>query len=248
MVLGETGVGKSAICNKFIDHDPLSESAPFPVSEIPDGRTTETKIVTAYFRGERDRKFRIVDTQGFNEPGCPDNPKSSFNLEIMNDIMMKLTEIDQVDIFLICLPGISNRITNSLLYMLRFFRDIFGYRMVDGVPQKDATVFWKHCVIAFTKVPMDNRNVARRLGTQRQKSDDEVAMHCIKTLTKTLDINQQYLDYVIVDALFEDSEEDEMTAYINQTDKLFGILVKNPPAMTMAMSIAYYKFEKGKLP
>ena len=247
MVLGETGVGKSTMGNRFSGHDPLSESAPFPVSAIPDGRTTETQVVTAYFRGEIDRPFRLVDTQGFNEPGTPDNPKSSFNLHIMNDIMKKLTEVDQVGVFLICLPGISNRITNSLIYMLRFFRDIFGYKMLNSVPVRDHAVFWDNCVIAYTKVPMDARSVSRRIANQKQMSDDEVAKHCIKDLAKALQIDQSQLRYVIIDSCFDETVTEEKHAYLSQSEKLYRTLGRNRPAMTLAMTAAYYKIEQGNL-
>ena len=233
------------MCNRIADYLPFSETSPFPVSAIPEGRTTETKVLTAFFRGESDRQFRIVDTQGFNEPGCPDNPKSTYNLEIINDVMKKLTEVDQINVFLICLPGISNRITNSLLYMLRFFRDIFGYRMIEGIPHKDHAVFWRNCVIAYTKVSMEDKNVSKRFMTQNQMTDEEVASHCIKNLAKSLKIDQSHLKHIFIDSFFDENNAEEKTAYITQTNKLYNIMQENASAMTKAMRVAYYKIEQG---
>lgn len=233
------------MCNQFSGHDPSSERKPFRVSATQSGRTTETQILTGYFRGESDRPFRIVDTQGFNEPGSPDSPNSSVNLKIMTDIMKKLTEVDEVGVFLICLKTISNRITESLAYMLKYFCDIFGYKMVDSVTEKDPAVFWDNCVIAFTQVPMDAKTVSRRKRSQDGMTDDEVATDCVKALAKQLRINQSQLKYVMIDARFDEADKDEKNAFLSQSDKLYAILQKNNAAMTKAMRVAYDKFAKG---
>ena len=243
VVLGETGVGKSAMCNRFIGDSPHSQT--FRVSAITSGRTTETKVMTAFFGGNLSRPFRIVDTQGFNEPGTPDNPDSSFNLKIMNDIMKKLTEVDQVDIFLICRQQISNRITNSLIYMLNYFKDIFGHKMSEEGTCQDPDVFWDHCIIAFTKVKMDQTSREDRLF-QNRVTDEELATHCIKDLVKYLSIHQPFLNYVFIDSFYKEHIKDEQTTFSLQTEKLYKILSSNSPAMTKAMLLAYDKLGKGK--
>ena len=161
--------------------------------------------------------------------------------------MKKLTEVDEVGVFLICLKTISNRITDSLVFMLKYFCEIFGYKMVNSVLKKDPSVFWDNCVIAFTQVQMDAKTVSRRKRSQDGLTDDEVANDCIKALAKQLHINQSQLKYVMIDARFDEADKDEKKAYLSQSDKLYAILHKNNPSMTKAMILAYDKFTKGNL-
>ena len=245
-MLGETGVGKSAVCNVFIGD--LPKSKVFPVSAKSDGRTMETKILNAFFRGDPGRPFRIIDTQGFNEPGSPDNPNSSFNLQIMNDIMKKLTEVDQVGVFLICLPGISNRITNSLLYMLKYFQDIFGHKMINEEEcDQDPSVFWDNCVIAFTKVKMSKTSCEDRFEAHDMK-DEDLAEIYTKDLAKRFKSEQTQLPFFFIDSFFKEGIEEEKKVFSDQTEKLYKMLTTNAPAVTKAMLLAYSRMSKGNIP
>ena len=77
MVLGESGAGKSTLCNVLTGK--LHDAEEFPVSPVEEGRTHAPIIVNAFYRGEQDKPFKIMDTQGFNDPGDHENPNDVKN-------------------------------------------------------------------------------------------------------------------------------------------------------------------------
>ena len=210
----------------------------------------ETKIFVGFFKGDPSRKIRIIDTQGFNDPGPSDSLTSSYNQQIITDVMKKLTTIDHVDIFLICLKGNTNRITSSLNYMLTIFRDIFGYKLDnEGKVECDPFVFWNRCVISFSQVPMGHKDVKRRLKNNKQMTDEELAKINIQHLAKYFQIETTQFEHVFIDSYFDKDDDEEEQNFSVSTEKLYRILDTNSlnPAMTSAMLVAYDELGKGKI-
>ena len=46
--------------------------------------------------------------------------------------------------------------------------------------------FWSHCVIIFTRVPMDKKSVKKRLKSTNGKSDDTIAMDYVEVYVYVL--------------------------------------------------------------
>ena len=218
------------------------------MSPIQEGRTTETKIFVGYYKGDSNRKIRIIDTQGFNDPGSSDNPTSSYNQQIITDIMKKLTEVDHVDLFLICLKGNINRVTNSLHYMLKLFRDIFGQKLDnEGKCSSDPSIFWNRCVIVFTHLHMGKSDVKRRLREQNELTDEQLAVRNVDDLACYFDLKEIRLEHIFIDSFYETDDQVEKERFDKSLEKLHQMLLNKSkhPAMTKAMLMAYHDFKTG---
>ena len=64
IVIGESGTGKSSLCNVFIGEP--HDSTTFPVSRYSKETTHATKIYAGHYRADGDRTVTVIDTQGFN--------------------------------------------------------------------------------------------------------------------------------------------------------------------------------------
>ena len=242
LVLGESGTGKSTLCNVLIGESHNAEN--FPSSPVEEGRTHHTKIVIASYRGNKDRRFRIIDTQGFDDPGDHSNPNTIKNGQIITELMKKLTEVSDVHLFLICLKGTTSRLHASLTYMITIFKEIFGHRMKGEQPIEDPSVFWRRCVIVFTHVPMGRTSIKRRLRAQNNMTDDQIAQNHMQKLVQRFKIVNTNFEYLFIDALHEENV-DETTKFNASIEKLYDLLVRSSPAMTKAMNIARNKLERG---
>ena len=163
--------------------------------------------------------------------------------------MKKLTEIDHVDLFLICLKGNINRITNSLCYMMKLFRDIFGHKLDrDGIYLCDPNVFWNRCIIALNQVRMDHKEIKRRLRTQNQMTDDQLAERNVHDLNDYFDIKGIHLEHVFIDSFYDEEDPVEKEKFEESTEKLYQMLEKKSlsPAMTKGMLDAYNELRKGR--
>ena len=96
-------------------------------------------------------------------------------------------------------------------YMLGMFEDIFGNKMHNGEPVKDATVFWSRCVIVYTNMHMDDESMERRRQTHQGVSDYDVAEENIEHLREQLQINPDagQLEYVFIDSLYKKSDGEQ---------------------------------------
>ena len=115
IVLGNTGVGKSALLNMFAGQD---------VYTVGESATSETQIAWSNvypFMGKGDGvKLRLVDTQGLSDSGG--DTKDMENIKQMVDYVRN---IGHIDLFLLCLDGQNPRLTSYAKSTISLFRQIF---------------------------------------------------------------------------------------------------------------------------
>ena len=236
IVVGESGTGKSSCCNIFVGEPHNSEL--FPVSRFSEETTHETKIYSAYFRGDCDRPVTVIDTQGFNDPNAAGESRREANQAIIMELMKNLTKVSHINMFLICVNGTTlRRINHSLIYMLKVFEEIFGHRIVSGAVTKDKNMFWSKCVIAITNLPMDIKSIMRRVGHYDEISDKDIIQKQLSELTKEIGIDVP--KFVILDAKYNNTDAEEAIAFNNATNHLYSIMTNAAPAMTEAMLLQH---------
>jgi len=231
IVIGESGAGKSSCCNILIGNS--HDSDVFPASRFSKETTQQTKIHTSFFKGNRERPFTIVDTQGFQDPNAVGNSKEA-NQAIIVELMKNITKIPHINLFAVCINGTTlRRINESLLYMLRTFEEVFGHMMKDGVVIKDKNTFWKNCVIVVTNLIMDRKTIKKRVGSYDIGAYKEIVRKQISDLTNEMGI--EVPSHVIIDATYDTDDENEASAFEEATEKLYDTLVNTAPARTEAM-------------
>ena len=169
IVIGESGNGKSTCCNILAGES--HDSTMFPATEDSQLRTQQTTIKHVYFKGNPDRPYTLIDTQGFNDPGVVGGLSKEKDQEIVTELMKSLYDVGHINLFLICINGTNLRLNASLLNMLKIFEDIFGHSMENDIPKRDPDIFWKKCMIVLTKLPMDQRSIERRVGRYDVSAD-----------------------------------------------------------------------------
>ena len=243
IIIGETGTGKSTLCNFLTGNRCDSKEFKVGNSKIKRG-TEETTIKShAFFLGDKNRPFTIIDTPGFNDPGRLVNGSRNDDKAIVNELMSKLSTVNHINLFVVCLNGAVLELRESMRYVLNYFRDIFGVKMEQGEPRKDANVFWRRCFIVVTKMHMDENSIKRRSRDNNNVSDEEIIEEVIGELASILKIDDD-IGYAKIDALHgEDNAEKEI--YNHECEELYQQLCKKHPAMTEAMIMAHNRSAKG---
>ena len=252
MVTGESGTGKSTLCN-ILAGEPHSSNL-FPASPDPNGRTHHTSIKTQLsYIGNEERPITIIDTQGFNDPGMIGAEETKKNHEIIYELLQKLTTIRHVNLFVICLNGMNFRIHESLVYMIKLFRDIFGQKMVNNEVVKDENVFWKRCAVVYTHMGMDETAAQKRLDAQSGESDDVIILKNLRKMKAHFGIVDQIsVQYAIIDALYKSNQGErspERKKFEDECEKLYNFIsgkLEKTPAMVEAMVVAYNKIQTCK--
>ena len=95
LVLGNTGDGKSTLCNILSGYDPNHQSI-FPVSWGPNSCTQETKFANVFFNGNKENPISLIDTIGWSDSGDLDGAK------IIEELITKLKEAcDHINLFVL---------------------------------------------------------------------------------------------------------------------------------------------------
>lgn len=243
LVLGESGTGKSTLCNVMMGED--HDSSKFPANKQSKFRTQKTTIEDGYFRGDPNRPINIIDTQGFNDPGTAGARNSDEDNMIINELMTKLTEVESVNVFVVCINGTNCRLHQSLLYMLRLFERVFGHRLQNEKPQEDRSMFWDRVMVVFTNLEMSEKSIDRRKSTQKNLTDQEILKQNLIDLSNEFKVVLN--KYEIIDALApQKGDEFEKEAFDVAAENLYYLLSTQSPAMTKAMIMAHHKFETEK--
>ena len=155
VVLGNTGVGKSALLNMFAGQD---------VFTVGDAAMSETQIASSRvinFLGKADAiKLRLIDTQGLSDSGG--DVKDMENIKNMVEYVKNLGEID---LFLMCFDGQNPRFTSYAQATISLFRQIF--------PD-----FLYHSVLVFNKwtsPSADKLNALKKEYQDKFRHDYELA-------------------------------------------------------------------------
>jgi predicted GTPase len=113
-VLGNTGVGKSSLCNMLAYNQNAFKVGDEGTSQTQ--LTSETQL-TVYkefkFMGKPDGiKLRLVDTQGLSDTGG-----DTKDMQHIKNMVERIRELETIDLFLLCLDGMNPRFT---AYKARF--------------------------------------------------------------------------------------------------------------------------------
>ena len=194
LVLGKTGSGKSTLCNRLAGENHNSET--FPVDSGAKSCTQENVVKNVHFGGDKDRKVRLIDTVGYDDPDK--------DQEVVQDLVNKIKETCT---FGIALNGQSRRLDKSLIQMLEIFQSNFG------------GAFWKNCIFIFTHIPMDNAQIKKR-RQRYNKTDDETAEEFVK------EVNHRFSDSLgvrslIVDATYDQENQEENACFKAAVEDLY---------------------------
>ena len=201
LVLGNTGDGKSTLCNILSGFDP-SEQSMFPVSGGANSCTQETKFADVFFNGNKENPVSMIDTIGWSDSGKLSDAK------IIEELITKLKHAcDHVNLFVLAVNGHNPRITSTNIEMFETFTGMF------------TKVFLDQVVVIFTRWSMHAKEVSRR-HRSTGKSDDERAQDYVKKLQDIFKL-QRAPDYLIIDAHYDDFDDGERAHFNCSIDKLY---------------------------
>ena len=201
VIIGETGVGKSTLCNILTGNDHKGEKNEdgFPTGADSNSCTDTTVVKRGCWLGQKDMPFSICDTPGLSDA----SGKDSSNISKM---VGELKGIEYINAFIIVLNGQCPRLDSGLKDTLSLFQDVFGKE------------FHKNMVILFTRWSFDKRSKHRRL--ENGLTEDKQSLEWNQRLQQELEIDED-LTVVFVDALYINEDNDESFAFQRETNKLW---------------------------
>ena len=145
VVLGNTGVGKSALLNMFAGED---------LFKVGDSAMSETSIAASQvhkFMGRPDAiNLRLIDTQGLSDTGG-----DSKDMSHIKNMVEYIKQLQEIDLFIICFDGTNPRFTSYAQSTISLFSQIF--------PD-----FLYHSVIVFNKWNTPDKNRMSNLKREYQ--------------------------------------------------------------------------------
>jgi GTP-binding protein EngB required for normal cell division len=115
-VLGNTGVGKSALLNML-----AGDTKAFKISSSYNSQTQITQSEIYNFMGNANQiQLRLIDTQGLTDTGG-----DRVDMIHIKNMVDKIKELDEIDLFLLCLDGQNPRFTPYIKETVNLFINIF---------------------------------------------------------------------------------------------------------------------------
>jgi len=200
LVLGDSGCGKSSLCNLICGSNNL-----FPVTSgskvsLAKMKTHELKIVEGYYLNEKDKPITIIDTIGFNNLDGDD--------KIIEDLVAKLNRnIDYINMFCIVVCGTQlTKFYGGLKQMIKILEKMFG-----------SECFWKQTVIVLTHLPMSIEAERRR---EKLGFDKATAVY-LNEISNQFPNSNGLGHPLIIDAFYDSEEDEENQAVKDALEKLW---------------------------
>ena len=206
LLLGETGNGKSALCNALSQPartDGRNLRQNFPESSNQSIGNTETIFKNIDFLGLEQRKTSLIDTVGFNS--------IQKNNTAVAELIVSLKEYcDYIHIFGIVVSS-PKRIEASLKETIELFVGMFGKER-----------FWENAVLIFTNLQQSDEQISRRSG---RNNSDEQLKHDFNAVIRTEFKLQKDIPTLIIDAHYDGRRSDEKERFTNSANELYDILM-----------------------
>ena len=221
VIIGKTGVGKSALANALLGRHPVQkyrsiiddlkfDCGCFKPKTFTEGKTTTTKTCydTNYWIGNNsteDNMLTIVDTPGFGGYGKSRTSLEKEHAHIEGIVNVLKNDFKYVNTFVIAFKADETRVTREVADMVMVLKNMFGEE------------FWNHVVIEITNW-----------------SHSKFADHTVNKTTKAQVWNNilmkapynapKVLPVVFIDSYYTKGSQDEINAFNNDTDILFNFL------------------------
>jgi len=207
VVIGETGSGKSSLCNVLAGRPANGDF--FPVGHGCSSKTWETTVRQAKWNGD------AIDIEIIDTPGLDDAKGAEEDEKNITDMIKKLKDLDTIHLFLLVINGAKQRLTRSLIEIVRIFHDMFGEdflgRTVLGVSN------WSF-----------NRNVVKTRGRQ-SKTEASLTEDLFKKFVDAGVRFKKSIPTVFIDSHFDRKESDENDEFKKNMALLMTELQKASP-------------------
>ena len=119
---------------------------------------------------------------------------------------------------MIAVNGQDPRLDGSLVTMIHIFEEMFGRE------------FWGQTAIVFTRLSMDGKSIRKRKKNYKE-TDDELARGYLNHLERKFP-DGRGLKYLILDALYDDEDDDEKDKFDNGMEQLWDMIASAPDLPT----------------
>lgn len=225
LLLGQTGSGKSALCNAM--SQPLrSESysttknySLFPETSHQKIGNTDTVVLSVNFLGKK-KRLTLIDTIGFNT--------TNINDTAITDLIVGLKEqCDKIHLFGIVVDS-PKRIDSSLKETLELFESMFG---------KES--FWENACVIMTNLPQSQEMIDRR---SKGCSDDQIKAEFNTVLKKMFELTED-VPTLIIDAHYDGSDKFEKSQFRNAMKEISGLLQRSEGTNLQNVNEVFGKYE-----